>query len=237
MADELMRVIMRPLSISMLEGSLPVNVSHEPGDVALRLIADLIGDTVKQPLEYARARYRQVSNEADEPVVVPMHPTIIKHIVRPLVEAKHCYVLGMPVACIAQAGLVGEMVALWRFQMLSSTVDGKPLDEVMQKSLMGRTFDKLGQQERVRVLQVLDSIDGDTVHAFDELRLLRRRYLHFMVEETGNTDVDARQALKLACDLTAKTLGVTFNEGRLVLPEKVARFVRSMVGPDTSVEG
>lgn len=231
MNDKLLEIMVRPLSITMLEDPLPVNISHEPGDVALRLIGDLIGDADGQPLEMARTRYRHVSNESDEPRIAPMHPTIINHVLRPLVEAKHCYVFGMPVACIAQAGLVGEMTALWRFQMLSTVIDGKPLDEEMQKSLMGRSFDKLGQQERVRVLQVLDSMDEITIKSFDELRLLRRRYLHFMIEEGGDTDADAQRALKLACTLTVRTLGVQYNDGRVVLPDNVARFITSGMGP------
>jgi hypothetical protein len=49
----------------------------------------------------------------------------------------------MPVACIAQAGLVGEMVALWRFRMLQSTIDDRPFSEELQKLILGREFDKL----------------------------------------------------------------------------------------------
>jgi hypothetical protein len=215
----------------MLEESLPANVPNEPGEIALRLLGEMLG-TSDGALDAARTRYRQASEGCAEPPIVPMHPVVMGHVVRPLMEAKRCYVLGMPVACIAQAGLVGEMVALWRFRMLSSMVDGKPFDDKMQELLMGRVFDKLGQQERVRVLQALDSLDSDLVKAFDELRLIRRRYLHFMIDQTQDVDADARQALRLASVLVAKTLGVQFNEGRIVLPDKVARFISDMFQRD-----
>ncbi len=42
-SDVSLRVIVRPLSISMLEEPLPVNVSHEPGEIALRLLGEMIG--------------------------------------------------------------------------------------------------------------------------------------------------------------------------------------------------
>jgi Domain of unknown function (DUF5615) len=63
---------------------------------------------------------------------------LMRHIVRPLLEAKQCYILRMPVACIAQAGLVGDMVALWRFRMLQSTIDGRAFTEELQKLILGR---------------------------------------------------------------------------------------------------
>jgi hypothetical protein len=77
-----------------------------------------------------------------------------------LLEAKQCYILRMPVACIAQAGLVGEMVALWRFRMLQPTIDGRPSSEDLQKLILGREFDKLGQEERVRVRRAHSTCSG-----------------------------------------------------------------------------
>lgn len=227
-SDVLLQVMVNPLSIWLLDETLPANAPKEPGEIALRLIGELIG-TSDNPLDAARTRYRQASAGCSEPPIVPTHPVIMGHVVRPLMEAKRCYILGMPVACIAQAGLVGEMVALWRFRMLSSRVDGKPFDEEMQKLLMGSEFDKLGQDKRVKVLQALDSVNADMVKAFDDLRLVRRKYLHFMVDQNQDVDADARQALKLASMLVAKTLGVTFNDGRIVLPENVARFIGDML--------
>lgn len=228
--DTLLRVMVRPLSISMLESTLPVNVSHEPGDIALRLIGDLL-QASENPLDAARARYRDASEGCDEPMCVPMHPTIMDHVVRPLIEAKQCYILGMPVACIAQAGLVGEMVALWRFRMLAGTAKIEGLDEDVQDAFKGDGFDRLGQERRVTVLKKIDSLDEATVQAFGELRSLRRRYLHFMIEQNPNADRDARNALTWANILVAKTLDVKFNEGRIVLPDSVRRFIHEMLQP------
>lgn len=235
--DAMFRAFIRPLSISMLEDSLPVNVSHAPGDVALTFLGELVGDR-NDPLSSLKSRYRAVSKENDEPFMVPMHDLIMHHVVRPLVEAKQCYVLGMPVACIAQAGLVGEMVALWRFRMLSPILDGKPFDDDLQKLLMGREFDKLGQEERVRVLRALDSLDDQTVQAFGQLRSIRRQYLHFMVDPQRDVDHDARHALVHANTLVVKTLGVSYREGRVVLPDRVARFIHDIleIQPQTSAD-
>jgi hypothetical protein len=226
--DASLPVRIQPLGIASLTEPLPSNVSHDAGDVALALLGDMIGERTS-PLDAARRRYKEVTDEATEPAMVPLHDSIMSHVIRPLKEAKQCYVLGMPVACIAQAGLVGEMVALWRFRMLEPKLDGRPFDEELQKLLLGREFDKLGQEERVRVLRAVDTLDELTVQAFGQLRAIRRRYLHFMIDPQRDIDRDAREALKHACTLVVKTLSVTFQDGRVVLPPKVMRYIQDIV--------
>lgn len=230
MAEGKLAVTLRPMSLSPLDvdDGGPDSMSLEPGAFALALLSDLLQDH-KAPLERLRSRYRQVTDESHEPIVVPHHGVIMRHVIRPLREAKQCYVLGMPVACIAQAGLVGEMVALWRFRMLSPQLDGRPLNADLQRLLLGREFDKLGQEERVRVLRALDILDEDLVSAFGELRSLRRRYLHFMVDAEANVDGDARRALDYANLLVVKTLNVSFESGRLVLPDRISQYIKDII--------
>jgi hypothetical protein len=95
--------------------------------------------------------------------------------------------------------------------------------------ILGREFDKLGQEERVRVLRAIDDLDEETVSAFGELRALRRRYLHFMVDAEVNIDDDARRALGFADLLVVKTLNVSFDQGRLVLPERISQYISDIV--------
>jgi len=226
--DKVLTVYVRPLGISALDEPMPVNVSHEPGDVALRFLGDMIEDR-NDPLAAARQRYREAMQKLSDLPLAPMHDVIMRHVIDPLNEAIQCYVLGMPTACIAQAGLVGEMVALWRFRMLEPRVDDRPFDDELQKLLMGRQFDKLGQEERVRVLRALDTLDEETVQAFGQLRSIRRQYLHFMVDPQRDIDRDARGAIEHACMLVVKTLGITFHEGRVVFPPKVMRYIEDIV--------
>ena len=232
MAKSTLPVYLRPLTIIALDDQLPVNISHEPGELALQLLSELTAD--QAPLDLVRKRYREVTNDAQEPIVVPQHHVIMQHVIRPLREAKQCFVLRMPVACIAQAGLVGEMVALWRFRMLQPQLDGRPLDEALQKLLLGREFDRLGQEERIRVLRAVDTLDEELVSAFQELRSLRRTYLHFMVDTQRNLDQDAKRGLWLAGLLVKRTLGVTFDEGAMVLPPRVAQYIKDIVAHEPS---
>lgn len=233
MTNVRMPVFVRPLAIPIIDDLLAGSRQSSAEGVALELLAGFVGDR-GDPIEVVRGRYRQVTDEEKEPIVVPRHESLMRHILRPLLEAKQCYILRMPVACIAQAGLVGEMVALWRFRMLQSTIDGRAFTEELQKLILGREFDKLGQEERVRVLRGLEEIEPDVVTAFGELRALRRKYLHFMVDPSVDVDADARRALQYAALLVVRTLGVTFAEGKLVLPERVARYIAEIVRVDAS---
>lgn len=64
--------------------------------------------------------------------------------------------------------------------------------------------------------------------AFGELRWLRRWYLHFMVDAEANVDGDARKALGYADLLVVKTLNVSYDEGRLVLPARVSQYIEDI---------
>jgi hypothetical protein len=227
-SGELLQVYVRPLGISALDEPMPVNVSHEPGDVALRLLGDMLDDR-NEPLESARQRYREIMHDVSDLPLAPMIDVIMRHVIDPLNEAIQCYVLGMPVACIAQAGLVGEMVALWRFRMLDPKLDGRPLDDDLQRLLMGREFDKLGQEERIRVLRAIDTLDDEMVQAFGQLRSIRRQYLHFMVDPQKDIDKDAREAVQFASMLVVKTLDVNFSDGKVVFPTKVKQFIKDIL--------
>ena len=226
---------LRPLVISALDEQLGPSTSLKAPELAQSLLGDILDDR-QDPVSVARRRYADVTNPSLEPVVSPDHPVIMTHVIRPLQEAKRCYVLGMPVACIAQAGLVGEMVALWRFRMLEPKLDGRLLDGELQKLLLGREFDKLGQEDRVRVLRGLDVLDAEMIGAFGELRGLRRQYLHFMIDPAErDVDSDARKAYQLACKLVAKTLDVKFATGAFVLPPRVMRFIKDIVNTEKPV--
>ena len=162
---------------------------------------------------------------------MPQHESLMRHIVRPLLEAKQCYILRMPVACIAQAGLVGEMVALWRFRMLQSTIDGKPFSESLQKLILGREFDKLGpgrarpgssrsRRDRARCRDGL----------LESCARFGRKYLNFMVDTPVDVDADARRALQYAALLVVRTLGVNIRRRQV----GVARASRAIRGRNSA---
>lgn len=228
MGETSMAAYLRPLSMTFLERDLPANLPQDPPNVALQFLGDVVNDR-NDPLTKLRTRYDEVTNEAQEPFIVPDHPEVMRHVIRPLVEAKQTYVLGMPVACIALAGLVGEMVAIWRFRMMQLTIHEKTLDEELKNLLLGTSFDKLGQERRIDVLRAIGDTDKDTHELFSQLRGIRRAYMHFMVDEKRNPDSDARTSLRCAAKLVKSTLGVTYSGGKIVLPTRIEKYVANIM--------
>lgn len=230
MVDMVFDAFIRPLSMTFLGDELPANRPQDVPNLALQHLGEISGDR-ESTFDTLKRRCKEITDEANEPFVVPLHPELMRHVVKPLQEAKHCYVLGMPVACIAQAGLVGEMVALWRYKMMEPTWDGKPFDEEFQKLMWGWTFERLGQDRRVEVLKALDGMSDEVRKCFNDLRGIRRAFMHYMVDETRNADAEARTAFKCAVKLVKETLGVTFDKGKVLLPPHVVKFVGSIMRP------
>jgi hypothetical protein len=213
---------MTPLAMPLLlpEDELASDAPREVNALLSSFVAQCVGKT--DVMASLRERYLAISREAEEPFVLPLFQHVMDDITRPLLEAKRCYVLGMPVSCIAQSGVVGEMVALWRFEMLEPTIAGRELSDEVQKLLLGRTFDKLGQDRRVQVLRAVEHLDDAMIESFGQLRGIRRKYLHFRLEDEKHVDADARRAYGHACTLVSGTLGLTVDaDGQSFLPHLV----------------
>jgi hypothetical protein len=216
-------VIFDPKLLNILE-----RIQKDSGQSCAMFLLTVLND--ENPMNKMRQRYAEISCKEYEPIIAPDYPNIMKNVISPLIQAKLCYVLGMPVACIAQAGLVGEMVAIWRFQMLKFQVNGKIADEKAQDQLFGRAFDKLAQEQRINVLRALGDLDDDTYKALNDLRGVRRQYLHFMIEPQKDSDADARSAYKNACFVVHRTLDIKLSsEGQFVFPPRVMEYIKDIV--------
>lgn len=152
----------------------------------------------------------------------------------PLRHAKGNYALANYLGCIALCGMVGEMVAILQWDISKVTLQGHPMTDTEQKAVFGRTFEKLGQERRADVLHSLKLIDDKILEAFNRLRGLRNKYLHFLSQPHTELSVDARQAYGCALTLVSYVLGQTFVDGSVVLrPELMAYLAeKGIVIPD-----
>ena len=105
-------------------------------------------------------------------------------------------------------------------------LNGRPLDEDMQKVVMGFKFERLAQQKKVKVLKALDSLDENFVKAFDELRKIRNKFVHATSDPQEDLDKDASTAVRHASTLLAKTLHVSIENGRVRIPPVVMQFFK-----------
>ncbi len=238
MADKTFEASLRPLLIPALEHEFPgfALEQESPGDekeVAVQFLRSCVEAPEKEPVvEVMRERCAECSAQCTQPVIVPNHPFVMQHIVRPLLDAKRCYVLKMPVACIAQAGFVGEMLAVWRHQMVAFRIGSTPVDERQQSLLYGRDFMRLSQNRRIQVLDALGNLDSELRSSFNTLRRVRNKYLHYMIDPTEqDVDADAREAMRCACDLLNRTLRMEIRKGAVSFAPTVMRFIKDIIRP------
>jgi hypothetical protein len=179
-------------------------------------------------------RYREVTKTPGELPFAPKEPTILEKLIWPLRHAKGSYALANYLGCIALCGMVGEMVAVLLWDISKVPLGDHPMSEDEQDGLFGRTFEKLPQERRTRVLRSLKLIDRDTKDAFDRLRSIRNKYLHLLSQTHERFVADAQSAYESSLKLVAVVLGQTFQDGKVVLrPDLMAYLVeRGIVRPD-----
>ena len=107
-------------------------------------------------------RYRDISKEAKPLVVAPTEENLQSKLINPLKNALACYMTGNCLGTIALCGMVAEMSAILLFEIFELKINGKILDETMQKQLFGSTFEKLGQDKRTKILYDYNLIDKKT---------------------------------------------------------------------------
>lgn len=219
------------------------DIDPEPGDAPApgpdRLLDYLFAPEADRTAEAFVARYREIPAPAGVLVIVPKESTILEKLVWPLRNAKGSYALANFIGCISLCGMVGEMVALLLWDISKVHLQTHPMTKAEQEDFFGSSFEKLGQERRVRILHTLNLIDDDARHAFDSLRQIRRSYLHFLSKTHAQAPSDALLAYEAALKLVSVVLGIASGpEGTVaVRPDLMAYLTeKGLVTPDEPSE-
>jgi hypothetical protein len=189
-------------------------------------------------LDRIAERCRELDSPTDRLHFVPLDERVLDKMVWPLRNAKASYMLGNFLSTIALAGMVAEMVAILRWEMGEPQINGAPVTG-FETDLLGTRFEKLGQERRVKVLKALDLCEADDVSAFDEIRRIRKQYLHFWSQDHNQLARDAVAAYRAAVQLVARAIGQDLHDGRLLLNPTFARYLerQDIVTIDESDDG
>ncbi len=171
-------------------------------------------------------RYREISTETARVFVAPAEPNYLNRLVWPLRAAKGSYALGNYLATIALCGTVMEMIAILSCALF--VVQGREhhWTEERQKRLFGRTFERMGQDERVRVLQGLDVITDEIAALFTFVREKRRLHLH-LFNSPPNVAADARACYLKSVDAMVAILGPGVANGAAVFNHKLVEYLKA----------
>jgi hypothetical protein len=218
----LMNAWVNPLKWIDAEPDFPAKTSPTPGT----FIEYLISPSVDSGFEPVVRRYREISSAEDRLPVVPAEQQILAKLIWPLRQAKGSYALGDYLGCIASCGLAGEMAAMLLWDMSQPSIQGRPLDKGLERLLLGGAFEKLGQQRRVEALDAFGLLRDGVKVAFDDLRMIRRRYLHLLSQDHAGLPEDARKSFACAQIVVAETLGIDIGNGRATLRPDLMRYLQ-----------
>ena len=158
-------------------------------------------------------RYKAISVENPRLFAVPAEDRILEKLVWPLRHAKAGYVVGNYLGTISLCGMVAEMIAILTFDTNTVHMNGRVMDEPLQRLFYGSSFEKLGQDRRVGILRAYGMIDEEQEKAFERLRLTRRKYLHLWSQDHASLPKDAIEAYLSAVQLVFRVIGHGVAEG------------------------
>jgi hypothetical protein len=157
--------------------------------------------------------------------VAPAEPRILEKLVWPLRHAKASYIVGNNLAVVALCGMVSEMVAVLFWQLTEASLNGRPMAPEDEAALFGSSFEKLGQERRVRVLTAYGIISLEVVKMFETIRLIRRKYLHLWSQDQDRLSEDAVACFHATVGLVVKVIGQDINDGAVVLNPKLVKYL------------
>jgi hypothetical protein len=178
-------------------------------------------------------RYKKVSIETPRLFAAPAEARLLERLIWPLRQAKGSYLLGNFLGMISLCGMVGEMAAILIFDLADVRLNNAPLDAEKQKALFGSSFEKLGQERRVELLRAYGMIDEPLRQAFDTIRTRRRRYLHLWSADHASLEDDAVECFKAAVVVVVSALGLSVDEGKLILRQEIYDYLaKHNAGPE-----
>ncbi len=170
-------------------------------------------------------RYKRISTEPGRLFAAPAEPRILEKLVWPLRHAKASYVVGNNLAVVALCGMVSEMVALLLWQLAEANLNGRPMTPGDEAALFGSSFEKLGQERRVRVLAAYGLVAPEVVEMFDTIRQIRRKYLHLWSQDHERLPEDAVACFHAGVGLVVTAIGQDIKDGAVVLNTKLVKYL------------
>ena len=187
------------------------------GDFEYRMIRHVLELTPEHLPREVLERYVEVSSKESYTAIFPHTDKLFERFLVPFKAAKRTFCLGEYLACIELAAHLGEMLALLIWQITPVSLNGKPVDAQMEKSIWGSEFERMGQEKRIDLLKALGAISTDEEQLLDFLRAIRRKYFHFWDTSTERIREDALESfLKLAA-LVQMVLRIEYENGAVKL--------------------
>lgn len=168
-------------------------------------------------------RYTKISKDTYI-LFVPHSKKIKNKLLNPLRIAKKSYCLGDYLATIASCGMVAEMLALFLWNFSITKLNDQEINLEMEENFFGSKFENLGQERRLKILKEFGHINEDLFQQLNEIRGIRKNYLHFWSKEIPNEENDAFEVIKKIFKSFEEVMGLRLLSGKLSISRTLKRF-------------
>jgi len=199
--------------------------SDHRNDMEYRSLAEVLGAPPEHLPRAVLERYVEVSPPESYLPLFPHTEKIFERILSPLRSAKRCYCLGEYLATIELCAHVGEMFAILLWQMRPFVLNGKPLSQEREAQLFGSTFERKGQEQRIKMLKAIGGVEEADAQRLDELRKRLRKYFHLWSEGVSDARADAFHCFWQVVNLAESVLQISFDDGKLIINPALQAYV------------
>jgi len=199
--------------------------SRPPSEVTAEIILGYMCPTTSPDVKTLVEKYKEISVEEKRLNVVPAEERILEKLIWPLRHAKAAYMVGNNLGTISLCGIVAEMVTVLYFDISNILIGGDKLDEDKQKLLFGRRFEKLGQERRVKILRSFNIISEEMEDKLNQIRMIRRKYLHLWSQDHERLPKDAIEIFKMAESIVAEIIGQDIEDGYFKLNPAILKYL------------
>jgi len=176
-------------------------------------------------------RYAKMSSkELYIPFTLAKPEIIEQRIIAPLESAKRFACVEEYLASIALSGLVGEMLAVFIWEMESDERKNARGHTIQDQKIFTNSFDRLQQSLRINVIEAFGYVDTKQVGKFRELAKNRNKILHSWTDSYLREEIEkiAIECYSLAASLMKEIFKLELKDaGSLKIDQKVMRYVKS----------
>lgn len=157
-------------------------------------------------------RYVESTTEDSHASIVPHTKELFERLLKPLKAAKKNYCLGEYSACIALCGVAGEMLAILLWKINDVRIRDQQITKIGEAGLFGKSFENLGQAQRLKILKTLGYISERQYNDFNSIRRSRNLYLHLWTTDIENEQNIALENFKKSFQLFKEVTGIGFTD-------------------------
>jgi hypothetical protein len=209
--EQLLTVIVNPLAFSH---HLLKEIKNEQKITEKDILEYVKGYTMMPNVKNFVRNYEAISENINRLFAVPAETQINTKLIQPLRHAAGSFMLGNYLDTIAMCGFVSEMMTIFLYETSNIVINDNKISDLAD-DIFGRSFEKLGQDRRLKILKGFSIIEQDIFEKFDKIRLMRARYLHRFNEDHAQIAPDAKEIFASTLDLLISVFGQQIKDGKV----------------------